>query len=51
MTKHRAAPARRVAPSPVLPVLVTLLAACAAPGVEIVPQPEDFALVTIQLQG
>ena len=32
-----------------LPLL--LAAACAAPGVDLVPQPTDFAVVQIQLLG
>jgi hypothetical protein len=51
MTTPRDPRSRRASPSLVVPAFLTLLAACAAPGVEIVPQPEDFALVTIQLQG
>ncbi len=30
---------------------LVLAAACAAPGVDIVPQPTDFAVVAIQLEG
>ena len=37
-------PATRVLP-------LALLAACLAPGVDIAPQPTDFAFFEIQLQG
>jgi hypothetical protein len=30
---------------------LALFAACAAPGTDIVPQPTDFAVVQIQLEG
>lgn len=30
---------------------VAALAACLAPGVDIAPQPDDFAFFEIQLQG
>jgi len=32
-------------------LVLTLLAACAAPGVDIVPQTSDFAVVEITLEG
>ncbi len=31
--------------------VLLFFAACAAPGVDIVPQPGDFAVVEIQLEG
>ena len=34
-----------------LALLLLLLAACAAPGVDIAPQPGDFAFLEIQLLG
>lgn len=41
----------RVAMLRTLPPVLLLLAACAAPGTAVIPQPDDFAFVEVKLRG